>query len=165
MDEPTNDLDVETLELLEELLGDYPGTLLLVSHDRDFLDNVVTSTMVMQDGAPGRVGEYVGGYTDWLRQRSQPTTPITKSTSSAKPAATPVRTPERKRSYKEMRELELLPARIETLESTLATLAADMTKPAFYQQDGAAITAHGQLIADAQAELDAAYARWSALEP
>src|SRR5688572_4762801 len=68
MDEPTNDLDVETLELLEELLGDYPGTLLLVSHDRDFLDNVVTSTLVMQDGEEGRVGEYVGGYSDWLRQ-------------------------------------------------------------------------------------------------
>ena len=67
MDEPTNDLDVETLELLEELLGDYPGTLLLVSHDRDFLDNVVTSTLVME--GDGRVGEYVGGYSDWLRQR------------------------------------------------------------------------------------------------
>src|SRR3546814_13311642 len=68
MDEPTNDLDMEKLELLEELLADYPGTLLLVSHDRDFLDNVVTSTLVMQDGGEGRNGEYVGGYSDWLRQ-------------------------------------------------------------------------------------------------
>src|SRR3546814_7883968 len=70
MDEPTNDLDVETLELLEELLADYPGTLLLVSHDRDFLDNVVTSTLVME--GDGTVGEYVGGSSDWLRQRPQP---------------------------------------------------------------------------------------------
>src|SRR3546814_11689121 len=68
MDEPTNDLDMETLELLEELLADYPGTLLLVSHDREFLDNVVTSTLVMQDGGEGRIGEYVGGYSDWLSQ-------------------------------------------------------------------------------------------------
>src|SRR5690606_18937527 len=70
MDEPTNDLDVETLELLEELLADYPGTLLLVSHDRDFLDNVVTSTLVLE--GDGRLGEYVGGYSDWLRQRPSP---------------------------------------------------------------------------------------------
>src|SRR3546814_7426858 len=68
MDAPTNDLDMETLELLEELLADHPGTLLLVSHDRDFLDNGVTSPLVMQDGGEGRIGEYVGGYSDWLRQ-------------------------------------------------------------------------------------------------
>ena len=164
MDEPTNDLDVETLELLEELLGEYPGTLLLVSHDRDFLDNVVTSTMVMQDGAPGRVGEYVGGYSDWLRQRAQATAPPTKPSAQAKSVATPVRAPERKRSYKEARELELLPGRIEVLEATLASLAEEMNNPNFYQQEGATITAHGQLIADTQAELDAAYARWSALD-
>src|SRR5690606_5343180 len=93
MDEPTNDLDVETLELLEELLGDYPGTLLLVSHDRDFLDNVVTSTIVME--GEGRIGESVGGYSDWLRQAAssaerQAQAPVpARSTSPAAPAASP----------------------------------------------------------------------------
>jgi ABC transport system ATP-binding/permease protein len=166
MDEPTNDLDVETLELLEELLGEYPGTLLLVSHDRDFLDNVVTSTLVMQDGAPGRVGEYVGGYSDWLRQRTD-TAP--KATVTSKPsvaiaspgAAAPAK---RKRSYKESRELEQLPLRIEALETQVATLTAQMNDPAFYQRDGAAITTHHATLSQVQAELDTAYARWSKLE-
>jgi ATP-binding cassette subfamily F protein uup len=163
MDEPTNDLDVETLELLEELLAEYAGTLLLVSHDRDFLDNVVTSTLVLQDGAEGRVGEYVGGYSDWLRQRETPS-PIPQ----AKPtAAARVETPapaRRKRSYKDTRELEALPVRIEALESRLAELTARMNEPAFYQQDGNAINAHNAAVAQAQAELDAAYARWEELE-
>ena len=164
MDEPTNDLDVETLELLEELLGDYAGTLLLVSHDRDFLDNVVTSTLVLQDGAPGRVGEYVGGYSDWLRQR-----PLAASSSQAKPVP-PARQepvaqpPRRKRSYNETRELEALPARIEALESRLFELAEQLNQPGFYQRDSDAITGHHAAMAQAQAELDAAYARWEALE-
>src|SRR5690606_29230908 len=122
MDEPTNDLDVETLELLEELLLDYKGTLLLVSHDRDFLDNVVTSTLVLE--GDGRLGEYVGGYTDWLRQRPAPGA-TTATTVAARPvpahappaAATP---PRRKLSYKEARELEQLPALIERLEAEVA---------------------------------------------
>ncbi|KRD79458.1 ATP-binding cassette domain-containing protein [Lysobacter sp. Root983] len=170
MDEPTNDLDVETLELLEELLGDYPGTLLLVSHDRDFLDNVVTSTLVME--GEGRVGEYVGGYTDWLRQR-----PVT-SVGAAKPAAgapsagkpEPAKAEavapaaKRKLSYKETRELEQLPLRIEQLETRLAELTEQMNEPAFYQRDSAAINAHNATLAQAQAELDAAYARWSELD-
>ncbi|MFL6592831.1 MAG: ATP-binding cassette domain-containing protein [Luteimonas sp.] len=164
MDEPTNDLDVETLELLEELLGEYAGTLLLVSHDRDFLDNVVTSTLVLQDGAPGRVGEYVGGYSDWLRQRplaAAGTPPKSATPARQEPAA---QAPRRKRSYNETRELEALPARTEALESRLAELAAQLNAPAFYQRDGDAITAHHAAMAQAQAELDAAYARWEALE-
>jgi len=165
MDEPTNDLDVETLELLEELLGEYAGTLLLVSHDRDFLDNVVTSTLVMQDGAPGRVGEYVGGYSDWLRQRPEAASRAATSKSMAAPATTtaPAQA-KRKRSYKETRELEQLPQRIETLETKVAAFTAQMNDPAFYQRDGAAITAHHAQLAQAQAELDAAYARWTELE-
>jgi ATP-binding cassette subfamily F protein uup len=164
MDEPTNDLDVETLELLEELLGEYPGTLLLVSHDRDFLDNVVTSTLVLQDGAPGRVGEYVGGYSDWLRQRppagsNMPAKPVSPARQEAVAQA-----PKRKRSYNETRELEALPARIEALENWLAELASQLNEPAFYQADSEAITAHHAAMAQAQAELDAAYARWEALE-
>src|SRR5690606_12335148 len=128
MDEPTNDLDVETLELLEELLADYPGTLLLVSHDRDFLDNVVTSTLVMQDGGEGRIGEYVGGYSDWLRQKSSAVPALatasqgragTRPTASAAAAPAPAPAPRRKLGFKEARELEQLPARIEALEGRM----------------------------------------------
>jgi ATP-binding cassette subfamily F protein uup len=174
MDEPTNDLDVETLELLEELLADYPGTLLLVSHDRDFLDNVVTSTLAME--GDGRVGEYVGGYTDWLRQRPAPVA----ATSSTSPASASAPAPgaasrrnasvaapapgRRKLGFKEARELEQLPARIEVLEAQVAAATEAMHDPSFYQRDGAAITAHGVELARVQAELDAAYARWEALE-
>ncbi|KGO99449.1 ATP-binding cassette domain-containing protein [Novilysobacter defluvii] len=173
MDEPTNDLDVETLELLEELLGDYPGTLLLVSHDRDFLDNVVTSTLVMEGG--GRVGEYVGGYTDWLRQRpapaaqsapgkrSMPVSPVAGGGASA-PAPAPPPPAKRKLAFKEARELEQLPGTIEALESTLAAMTAEMNEPAFYQRDASAITAHTTEVARVQAELDAAYARWAELD-
>ncbi|HVI25156.1 MAG TPA: ATP-binding cassette domain-containing protein [Xanthomonadaceae bacterium] len=164
MDEPTNDLDVETLELLEELLAEYPGTLLLVSHDRDFLDHVVTSTLVMEGG--GRVGEYVGGYSDWLRQRPAAAEPTPTKPAAAKPA-TPAPQPatqKRKLSYKETRELEQLPARIEALETRIAELTALSGDPAFYKRDAAAITAHNAELADAQAALDAAYARWAELE-
>ncbi|MET3930554.1 ATP-binding cassette subfamily F protein uup [Lysobacter sp. OAE881] len=168
MDEPTNDLDVETLELLEELLGDYPGTLLLVSHDRDFLDNVVTSTLVME--GDGRVGEYVGGYTDWLRQRPVKSVPAVGA--KATPAAAPVAAattpapaaPKKKLSYKDARELEQLPVRIEQLETKVAELTAQMNEASFYQRDAAGIAAHTDLMAKTQAELDAAYERWNELE-
>lgn len=173
MDEPTNDLDVETLELLEELLMDYPGTLLLVSHDRDFLDHVVTSTLVME--GDGRVGEYVGGYSDWLRQGGRATASSAEGaakTASSSPvratppaeAAAPSTASRRKLSYKETRELEQLPARIEALETRLAELTALSSDPAFYQRDAAAITAHNASFAEVQAELDGAYARWAELE-
>ncbi|TWI04563.1 ATP-binding cassette subfamily F protein uup [Luteimonas cucumeris] len=164
MDEPTNDLDVETLELLEELLADYPGTLLLVSHDRDFLDNVVTSTIVME-GA-GRVGEYIGGYSDWLRQRPVATVAAPAGTRQTMAAAAPAPAApaKRKLSYKEARELEALPGRIEALETRIAELTAQMNDPGFYQRDSAAIVAHNDMMAAVQAELDAVYARWSQLE-
>ena len=171
MDEPTNDLDVETLELLEELLGDYPGTLLLVSHDRDFLDNVVTSTLVME--GQGRVGDYVGGYSDWLRQR-----PLAAPVAAARPAAvpaapapapsataaTPVAASRRKLGYREARELEQLPARIDALEAELAGLGAAMSEPGFYQRDPAQVAAHTRQLAQAQEALDQAYARWAELD-
>ncbi len=178
MDEPTNDLDVETLELLEELLGEYAGTLLLVSHDRDFLDNVVTSTIVMPaaGSTDTRIREYIGGYTDWLRQRDaesgQPAAvataskafPGTGSNAPAVAAAAVPEAPKRKLSYKDARELEQLPLRIETLETDIAALTAEMNTPAFYQRDRAAIDAHNIAIATAQASLDQAYARWSELD-
>jgi ATP-binding cassette subfamily F protein uup len=167
---------VETLELLEELLADYPGTLLLVSHDRDFLDNVVTSTLAME--GDGRVGEYVGGYSDWLRQRPVPVAPAPPAQAGApasgagaairggaSPATSAAPTPgKRKLGFKENRELEQLPARIEALETQVAAATDAMHDPAFYQRDGAAITAHGVALARVQAELDAAYARWEELE-
>jgi ATP-binding cassette subfamily F protein uup len=168
MDEPTNDLDVETLELLEEILGEYPGTLLLVSHDRDFLDQVVTSTLVME--GEGRVAEYVGGYSDWVRQRSTAPAP-TASALARSPVAVPVVTallaaapPRRRLGQKEARELEKLPAQVELIEARIASLVARTQEPDFYRRDGAAIAAHNVELASAQAELEAAYARWQALE-
>ncbi len=173
MDEPTNDLDVETLELLEELLGDYTGTLLLVSHDRDFLDNVVTSTLVLE--GEGRVGDYVGGYTDSLRQRPPPAQnvmAVARASATAVPAAKPVAAAavaeaapaRRKLSFKDARELEQLPARIEQLERDVEGLTGAMNDPAFYTRSSAEVTAHTQQLARVQAELDAAYARWEELD-
>ncbi|TBR13175.1 MAG: ATP-binding cassette domain-containing protein, partial [Lysobacter sp.] len=162
MDEPTNDLDVETLELLEDLLGDYPGTLLLVSHDRDFLDNVVSSTLVMEGDA--QVGEYIGGYTDWLRQRAPSGGSRNIAAAPSKNASIPGPAPKKKLSYKDARELEQLPARIEALEAAVAELTAALLDPAFYGRDATAITAHNAEIAKRQAELDTAYGRWSELD-
>ena len=169
MDEPTNDLDVETLELLEEMLADYTGTLLLVSHDRDFLDNVVTSTLVME--GEGHVGEYVGGYSDWLRQRPRPSTTGARAAGD-KPAAAAAPAPapaaeagaKRKLGYKEQRELDQLPARIETLEGQVEAMTAAMAAPSFFARDAAAVQADTQKLAQTQAELDAAYARWAELD-
>ncbi|HTV86845.1 MAG TPA: ATP-binding cassette domain-containing protein [Dyella sp.] len=170
MDEPTNDLDVETLELLEELLIDYKGSLLLVSHDREFLDNVVSSTLVLE--GQGQVGEYVGGYSDWLRQRpverSAPEAPQAAPQASTAAASTPSSATgekaKRKLSYKDARELEQLPARIETLEADIAARSATMNDPAFFQQDNAAILKANEALAQLQQELDHAYARWAELD-
>ncbi|MEI7035784.1 ATP-binding cassette domain-containing protein [Fulvimonas yonginensis] len=166
MDEPTNDLDIETLELLEELLADYPGTLLLVSHDRAFLDAVVTSTLVLE--GDGKVGEYVGGYSDWLRQRPTPPAPASAAAPSSAPAPpAPAPAPQaakRKLSFKDQRELEQLPARIEKLETDIAQRTAAMNEPAFFQQDSTAIVQANDALAKLQTELDAAYTRWSELE-
>jgi ATP-binding cassette subfamily F protein uup len=172
MDEPTNDLDVETLELLEELLADYAGTLLLVSHDRDFLDSVVTSTLVME--GDGRVGEYIGGYTDWLRQRPDPRQTLRhpresgdpeRSSEPQKPAA-PITAPASRRrlSYKEQRELETLPLQIEQLERDVAELTEAMHDPAFYQREANLIVSHNARLAETQSALDRAYARWMELD-
>ena len=164
MDEPTNDLDIETLELLEELLAAYPGTLLLVSHDREFIDDVVTSTLVLEGG--GRVGEHVGGYSDWVRQarpavqKKSETAPKPRRV-EPEPSSAPAK---RKLSWKEARELEALPARIEALETDLAAMNARLEDPAFYRQDSAAIVAANAEMAAKQGELDEAYARWQALE-
>jgi len=173
LDEPTNDLDLETLELLEAHLVDWPGTLLLVSHDRAFLDNVVTSTLVFE--GDGRVSEYVGGYEDWLRQRPAP---------QADPASTPQRSSleggggrpkgalaagtgaegARRLSYNEQRELVALPDRIEKLEAEAGRLAAVTAGPVFYREAPETIKTTMAVLEQAQAELAAAYATWEALE-
>ncbi|HLM53352.1 MAG TPA: ATP-binding cassette domain-containing protein, partial [Pseudoxanthomonas sp.] len=156
MDEPTNDLDVETLELLEELLGEYQGTLLLVSHDREFIDNVVTSTLVLEGG--GRLADYVGGYSDWVRQRpkslfnAESATPAKPSPGPAQPAA--AEASKRKLNYKDARELEALPATIEALENELAERTAVLNQPSFYQQGAAAVLAANEAVAATQAKLD-----------
>ncbi len=164
LDEPTNDLDAETLELLEERLMDYQGTVLLVSHDRAFLDNVVTSSLVFEGG--GRVQDYVGGYSDWLRQRQAQTPkaatkpkPTAKTAEAAQPAAKA-----KKLSYKDQRELDSLPQRIEALETEQETLHQAMSDPDFYQQDAEAISGAQDRLAEVEAELEQAYARWEALE-
>ena len=168
MDEPTNDLDVETLELLEELLSDYAGTLLLVSHDRDFLDNVVTSTMVME--GDGVVGEYVGGYSDWQQHAARVAAAAAAPVVAGKPAASAAAAPaepaaaKRKLSYKDARELEQLPLKIETLEKDVEGLTAAMNDPAFYQRSAADMAAHNAKLSKVQAELDGAYARWEELD-
>jgi len=163
MDEPTNDLDTETLELLEELLLDYSGTLLLVSHDRTFLNNVVTSTLVLE--GEGRVGEYVGGYDDWLRQRITEAPPAKVEKAPARPEKTP---PQRERrqtlSFKEQRELEALPQHIETLEAEQATLYQALSDPDFYRRNGTEIAGAKARLEALDQELELAYQRWEALD-
>ncbi len=162
MDEPTNDLDIDTLDLLEELLVDFTGTVLLVSHDRTFLDRVVTGSLVFE--GDGSVNEYVGGYSDWLRQRktaqlaSQDTREPAPQT--RRKAAKPARL-----SYKDQRELDQLPTRIEQLENDIAALHEQMADPAFYRSDSALISEQKARLAALETELEQVYARWEVLEP
>jgi ABC transport system ATP-binding/permease protein len=173
LDEPTNDLDLETLELLEAQLVEWPGTLILVSHDRVFLDNIVTSTLVLEGG--GRVSEYVGGYEDWLRATRA------AAASAARGAAQPVRkapraersgsgdeaaeSPARKRlSYNEQRELERLPSRIEALEAEQRQLNVAVAAPDFYKQPPETIRAALARLDALHGELIEAYARWDELD-
>ena len=160
LDEPTNDLDMETLELLEERLLDYPGTVLLVSHDRAFIDNVVTSVIALEGG--GVVREYVGGYTDWQQQRSAPA--VVSAPPPARSEPRPVRERERRLSYKEQKELDGLPALIEQLEQRIATMTADMAAPGFFRQAPEQVRAIQTALAGEQQALEAAYARWEELE-
>jgi ABC transport system ATP-binding/permease protein len=163
LDEPTNDLDADTLDLLEEQLMQYQGTLLLVSHDREFVDNVVTSTLVFENG---EVNEYVGGYQDWLRQRSQPAKQTEKKAAAKLAPASPAAASTKKKlSYKEQQELKELPARIEALEKDIAALQARMSDPAFFKSDPATVTATGSALTEKEQALELAFARWSELEP
>ena len=165
LDEPTNDLDIETLEVLEDLLLDYEGTLLLVSHDRAFLNNIVTSTLIL-DGS-GMVNEYIGGYDDWNKQTEQvsapkPSKPVSvipkESKADSKPAL-------RKLSYNEQRELADLPRRIEMLETEQHQLTLKLEDHAFYQQEGEIITQAVNRLQELHEEISRAYHRWAELEP
>jgi ATP-binding cassette subfamily F protein uup len=167
MDEPTNDLDAETLELLEDLLVEYEGTLLLVSHDREFLDNVVTSTLVLEGG--GRIGDYIGGYSDWLRLKAAPNAAPARRESpagAARAAAPAAAAPKKKKSLsaKEVRDLADLPARIEALEKEQAELAAKLADPAFYKREPAAFLAIRSRLEDLERDHAEAFARWEKLE-
>jgi ATP-binding cassette subfamily F protein uup len=166
LDEPTNDLDLETLELLESELVAWPGTLLLVSHDRVFLDNVVTSTLAFE--GDGRVQEYVGGYEDWLRQRPAATVAASGAEAPRREAAIrddPATSPARKRlSYNEQRELSQLPERIEALEAEKQRLNETVSGPDFYKEAADAIRQTLGRLEDLDDELTAAYARWDELD-
>ncbi|MEM8680836.1 MAG: ABC transporter ATP-binding protein, partial [Planctomycetota bacterium] len=162
LDEPTNDLDVETLELLEQRLIEFSGTVLLVSQDREFLNHVVTSTLVFE---AQHVREYVGGYDDWLRQRtpSPAAAKPDKPAKSPKPGTKPA--PQgRKLSYKETRELEELPVQIESLESEVQALHTAMADTDYYQRSGNEIATDQQRLSDLNAKLQWAYTRWEELE-
>jgi len=167
LDEPTNDLDVETLELLENLLADYQGTLLLVTHDRTFLDNVVTSTLVFE--GEGKVGEYAGAYQDWELQRMAALPKEGPKITVPSPVVTTItektNDKHRKLSYKERRELEALPKKIEALEAEQSTLHGLMSDGDFYRQPGDKITAAIERLQALNNELEACYARWETLEP
>ncbi len=162
MDEPTNDLDVETLELLEELLIDYKGTLLLVSHDRAFINNVVTDSLVFEGN--GAVNSYVGGYDDWLRQRKQDTPKPVDRVERAKPAEKPKAKPAKKLSYNDQRELDELPQKVEGLEALVEALQQQMADPDLYQKGGDAVNELKARFDSAEAELAQAYERWEILE-
>jgi ATP-binding cassette subfamily F protein uup len=166
MDEPTNDLDIETLELLEELLLDYPGTLFLVSHDRAFLDNVVTSCLAFE--GDGRVKEYIGGYSDWLRQRSS--RPAAREAAPEKAAMPAPKTEAKKNaaskklSYKDQRELDQLPAHIEALEQETQVLHAKLADSGLYKRDPEASKQFSARLKEIETALREANARWEMLE-
>jgi len=163
LDEPTNDLDVETLELLEKLFFEYQGTLLLVSHDRAFLNNVVTSTLVFE--GQGQVNEYAGGYDDWLIQRPQPKQehlPAKKSCN--KHGSETSRSKKRKLGFKETRELKELPLKIDTFEAEQKELYAIMSDPMFYKKGKEKIAKLQAHLTEVEDKIKAAYLRWEALE-
>jgi|TARA_B100000795_G_scaffold238486_1_gene199636 ATP-binding cassette subfamily F protein uup len=159
LDEPTNDLDIDTLDLLEELLIDYKGTVILVSHDRAFLNNVVTSTLVFE--GDGTINQYVGGYDDWLRQRKAIEQPKSSAGIKTKPKSVQV---DKKLSYKDQRELDELPKKIELLETQIQGISIEMSESAFYRSAKVKIQKAETQLADWQSQLSKCYKRWEQLE-
>ncbi|MCK5679312.1 ATP-binding cassette domain-containing protein, partial [bacterium] len=165
LDEPTNDLDIETLELLEELLADYQGTLLLVSHDREFINNVVTSTLAFAEN--GMIQDFAGGYDDWLMQRPSGESAaglVVGCKQKNEKAIKPRTTKPRKLSFKEQAELEKLPAILENLEKEQQKLYADMADPSFYQTENNQVATAKNRLLVIDKELKEGYARWEELE-
>jgi ATP-binding cassette subfamily F protein uup len=165
LDEPTNDLDIETLQVLEEKLSEYAGTLIVVTHDREFLDNVVTSTVVFEED--GKIQQYVGGYKDWLRQGHELTerdNPIAAEARRQRAAERKQQTKRTKLSYKDQRELDHLPAEIETLETTIAALQASVSAPDFYAREQDVVQSKLQELAGAENQLESCVERWGELE-
>ena len=165
LDEPTNDLDVETLEVLEAKLADYSGTLIVVSHDREFLDNVVTSTIVFEEG--GRLREYVGGYSDWLRhghELAEVDRPTDNANSESALQETDAGTLPKKLSYHEQRELDQLPQEIDALEARIAELERQVSASEFYAQGHEITGPVLEAFSETQAKLDTALERWTELE-
>ena len=166
LDEPTNDLDMETLEMLENVLADYEGTLLVVSHDRAFLDNVVTSTLVFEGN--GRVDEFLGGYREWMAQRAAIQSSQSRTekpvVSSLQPVNNATSSRGKKLSYREQQELEGLPVLIESLEAEQSALQALMASADFYRRDKQEITVNLARAESLKQELDAAYDRWEVLD-
>ena len=163
LDEPTNDLDTETLEMLEQRLVGFGGTILVVSHDREFLNNVVTSSLVFE---AGNVKEYVGGYDDWIRQRPEPILEsiVEKPKVKAKPKSQSKTEQPRKLKFKEKQELEQLPQLIEDLESKIGEIHRSIADPSFYQQSSEIIASEQARLNEMQQQLDQSYARWEELE-
>jgi ATP-binding cassette subfamily F protein uup len=162
LDEPTNDLDAETLELLEDLLVEFGGTVIVISHDREFLDNVATSTLVFE--GDGRIGEYVGGYADWMREKQGTAAKPAKSAPEKTAAPKPAGKTGVKAGAKEKQELAALPGRIEALEKEQAALAAKLADAAFYKGDPAGVAAARKKLEALEKEHAAAFARWEELE-
>jgi ATP-binding cassette subfamily F protein uup len=164
LDEPTNDLDVESLELLEQAIQDFQGTVILVSHDRTFVDNVVTQTVAPL--GDGRWKEYVGGYSDWLQQRPKRPEPVTSRPAPvfAAPAPKPAPKPKSKLSFKDQRELDGLPAELEALEVEQKALAARMSASDYGRSDAAQIATDGRRMAEIETLLVKRLERWEALE-
>jgi ATP-binding cassette subfamily F protein uup len=163
LDEPTNDLDLETLELLEHLLVAFRGTLILVSHDRAFLDNVVTSSLVFE--GEGRIAEYVGGYGDWQRQRAANVSPKPQNKPGrSRRSASRTRRGPRKLSYNEARELEQLPTMIERFEREQADLFKTLSDASFYRSGGQAVADARSRLTEVEDGLARAYGRWEKLD-
>ncbi|GAA0201685.1 ATP-binding cassette domain-containing protein [Kangiella japonica] len=164
LDEPTNDLDIETLELLEDMLENYTGTMLLVSHDRDFINNVVTSSIVFEGS--GQVNEYVGGYDDWLRQRKdkEHKKSAAQSSQKAKSASEKPRRKAAKLSYKDQRELDQLPAKIAEIEQQIEQVQNTIAEPEFYQQDHERVASVTAELDSYESQLEQFFERWEELE-
>ncbi len=164
LDEPTNDLDADTLDVLQEMLDDYDGTVLLVSHDREFLDRIVTSTIAVE--GDGKVVEYAGGYSDYLSQRGAPSraSSVAPAKRRKPPAAKPPQTETRKLSYKDQRELDGLPGRIAKLNEAKQKLEQTLADPDLYSRDAEAYNAAAEKLAEVTAAIDTAEGRWLELE-